>query len=214
MNTNPKVDEFFDKLSQWKPELEKLRAIVLDCQLIEELKWGQPCYTSNNTNVIILANFKAHCAISFLKGVLLNDADQILISPGENSQSVRFVKFTSIKEILKLEPVLKAYLYEAIEIEKLGLKIEKKKPAELVLVKEFQEYLNANAKLKIAFEALTPGRQRAYNMFFESAKQVKTRHTRINKYITQILNGQGINGCTCGMSKKLPYCDGSHKFVV
>lgn len=211
---NPKVDGFLSNLKQWKPELEKLRTIALDSQLNEELKWGQPCYTYNNKNVIILANFKTHCAISFLKGVLLNDAEQILISPGENSQSVRFVKFTSIKEILKLEPIIKAYLYEAIEIEKLGLKVELKKPAELVLVKEFQEYLNLNAKLKTAFEALTPGRQRAYNMFFESAKQVKTRHIRINKYIPHILNGKGINDCTCGLSKKLPYCDGSHKFII
>lgn len=211
---NPKVDEFLSNLKQWKLELEKLRAIALDCQLNEELKWGQPCYTYKKANILILANFKAFCGISFLKGVLLNDTNQILVAPGENSQSVKWAKFTNVKEIVALETVLKAYIFEAVEVEKAGLKVPLKNNSDLVFVEELQQQLNKNAAFKAAFEALTPGRQRAYNIFFAAAKQDKTRAARVQKYIPQILNGKGINDCTCGMSKKLPYCDGSHKLIL
>ena len=208
---NPKVDAYLSKIKNWQEELEKLRSILLDCQLIEELKWRSPCYTFQNTNIIILGNFKEYCTLSFFKGVLLNDANHILIAPGENSQSVRLIKFTNISQIIKLEPIIKAYIYEAIEIEKAGLKVDLKQSTNLTFPDEFQKKLDSIPALKKAFDALTPGRKRAYNLHFSSAKQSKTREARIKNYIPKILDGIGINDCTCGLSKKHPYCDGSHK---
>jgi uncharacterized protein YdeI (YjbR/CyaY-like superfamily) len=210
---NPKIDEFLSKVKNWKEELETLRNILLDCGLIEELKWRQPCYMFQETNLILIGGFKEHCVISFFKGVLLSDTNGILVKPGENSQTVRFIKFTSVQEIVKMKPILKAYIYEAIEVEKMGLKVDMKESTSLIYPEEFQAILNKNPKLKKAFEALTPGRQRAYNMFFAAPKQSQTRTSRVEKYMQQILNGKGINDCTCGLSKKLPYCDGSHKFL-
>lgn len=211
---NPKVDDFLSKLNKWKAEIEAIRNILVDCPLTEELKWGQPCYTYQNKNVIIVANFKEYCAISFLKGVLLHDEENLLVSPGENSQSVKYLRFTNLQEIYQSEKLIKAYVYEAIELEKAGIAVPKKDNNELNLVEELITAFKKNPSLKKAFEALTPGRQRAYNMFFEGAKQSKTRETRIEKYTPQILNGKGINDCTCGLSKKYPYCDGSHKELV
>lgn len=210
---NPKVDEFIAKAKKWQPEMHALRAILLDCGLEEELKWKQPCYTYKNTNMAIIAAFKDSICLSFLKGVLLNDSENILVSPGENSQSVRFAKFTNAEEIRANKATLTAYLYEAIELEKAGIKVELKKPSDLELVEELEEILAKNKKLKTAFEALTSGRQRAYNLHFSAAKQSTTRISRIEKLTDRILAGYGINDCTCGHSKRKPNCDGSHKYL-
>jgi uncharacterized protein YdeI (YjbR/CyaY-like superfamily) len=207
---NPKVDAFISNSKNWKPELEILRKIILDCNLFEDIKWGVPCYTYQNSNIIIIQGFKAYCGLSFFKGALLNDANQLLVKPGENTQSGRLIRFTNTKEIVALETVLKAYIFESIELEKKGLKVDFVKDNAHVITEEFQIKLNKNPDLKKAFESLTPGRQRAYNLFFSAAKQSKTREVRIEKYTQQILNGKGINDCTCGLSKKMPYCDGSH----
>ncbi|WP_373515519.1 DUF1801 domain-containing protein [Persicitalea sp.] len=210
---NPKLNSYFSKARQWQEELTQLRRIILDCGLTEELKWGNPCYTFQDGNVILLGSFKEYCVISFLKGALLNDADGILQKPGENTQSARVVRFTDVSEITAIEADLKAYIFEAIEVEKAGLKVDFKTNDELEFPEEFQTILDKNSALKTAFAALTPGRQRAYNMYFSSAKQSKTRTSRVEKYTQQILDGKGISDCTCGFSKKLPYCDGSHKYI-
>ncbi len=190
---NPKVDFYFGKTKKWFKELEKLRSIMLDCQMTEELKWGVPCYTYNDKNIVLIHVFKEYCAILFFKGVLLQDSENILIQQTENVQSARQMRFTNVKEITHLKSTIKAYVYEAIEVEKAGLKVKLKKTSELVFPGEFQKKIDKNAKLKTAFEALTPGRQRQYNLFFSSAKQAKTREERVEKYIPFILKGQGLN---------------------
>lgn len=210
---NPKVDDFISNATKWQVEMEQLRKLLLDCGLTEEFKWRNPCYSFQGNNVVLIANFKAFCALSFLKGALLQDTNEILCKPGENSQAVRFFKFTNVHQIQDLKPVIKNYIYEAIEIEKAGLKVNFKDNTALELVAELQIALAKNPALKTAFEALTPGRQRGYNLYFEAAKQPKTRETRIEKYIPKILDGKGINDCTCGHSKKMPICDGSHKYI-
>ncbi len=210
---NPKVDLFLSKAKKWQKELESLRSIIHDCQLIEELKWGVPCYTFNNANVVLIHGFKEYCAIGFFKGSLMQDSDGILIQQGENSQSARQIRFTGIAEIIEKQVILKAYIFEAIEIEKAGLKVEYKKTSEYNIPQEFQTILNEMPALKTAFQALTPGRQRAYLLYFSEPKQSKTRTARVEKYIQQILDGKGLTDCTCGLSKKMPYCDGSHKFI-
>lgn len=206
---NPKVDLFLSNATNWQEEMELLRKIALDCLLTEELKWGVPCYTFQKSNVLLIGNFKKYCVLSFIKGSLLKDDANILIAPGENSQSGKVVRFTSIKEILAQEQLLKAYIFEAIEIEKAGLKIEKKDTIDFV--EELQQKLNTDFTFKTAFEALTPGRQRAYNIYFSGAKQSKTREARIESYRQRILSGYGFNDCVCGKSKRMPNCDGSHK---
>ena len=208
---NPSVDEFLEKTDKWKAELTALRDIMLDCQLIETLKWGQPCYMFNKTNVVILANFKESCAVSFLKGALLSDAENLLVKPGENSQGGRFLRFKSLEEIIVAEPIIKAYVFEAIEVEKAGLKVAPRDPEAEPKLPELIQRFEENPTLKTAFEALTPGRQRAYNMFFNAAKQSATRLSRIDSYTERILNRKGINDCICGLSKRMPGCDGSHK---
>jgi uncharacterized protein YdeI (YjbR/CyaY-like superfamily) len=190
---NPKVDFYFAKESKWQEEYELLRAILLDCHLQEELKWGCPCYTMNKKNIVLIHGFKDYCALLFIKGVLLQDDKGILIQQTENVQSARQIRFTSLNEIQKLKPVLKAYIFEAIEVEKAGLSVELKKNTALEFPEEFQLQLEKNEKLKTAFGALTPGRQRAYNLFFTQAKQSKTRETRIEKCIPLILAGKGLN---------------------
>lgn len=210
---NPKVDEFIRKANAWGSEMEQLRHLALECGLGEELKWKQPCYTYKNKNLLIISAFKDHCVLSFLKGVLLNDAEGLLVKPGENSQSVRFFKFTSAKEIDKKAATIKAYIYEAIEVEKAGLKVDLKESTNLTYSKELQDTLDKNPQFKAAFEALTPGRQRGYNMHFSAAKQSATRITRIESYTERILNGKGIHDCVCGHSKRMPNCDGSHKYL-
>jgi uncharacterized protein YdeI (YjbR/CyaY-like superfamily) len=210
---NSKVDAYIDNASKWKKELEVLRAILLDCGLTEELKWGSPCYSFKKSNVAIIGELKDSCVLSFFKGALLQDANGILSKPGENSQHARLIRFTNVNTILDLKSVLKAYIFEAIEVEKAGLKIDSSESKQLGIPEEFQHKINENPSLKTAFEALTPGRQRAYLIYFSAAKQSKSRVARIEKYTQRILSGKGINDCTCGVSKKMPGCDGSHKYI-
>ena len=170
-----------------------MRAIVLDCGLDEDLKWGQPCYTINNKNIVLIHGFKEYCAYLFFKGALLKDEENILIQQTEHVQSPRQVRFTNVKEIVKLHKTLKAYIYEAIEVEKAGLKVKLKKASEYPVPEEFQKKLDKNRALKAAFRALTPGRQRGYLFYFSQAKQSKTRESRIEKCIPDIMNGKGLN---------------------
>ena len=190
---NSKVDFFFNKASQWKEEFEQLRRIILDSGLAEELKWGQPCYTFQGKNIILIHGFKEYCAVLFFKGALLNDPENILIQQTANVQAGRQVRFTGVKEIVKRAPVLKAYIYEAIEVEKAGLKVKLKKTSEFKMPAEFKNKLDKNPALKIAFNELTPGRQRAYLFHFSQPKQSKTRESRIEKYMKRILEGKGLN---------------------
>jgi len=190
---NPKVDFFFDKATKWQEEYKQLRTIILDCGLTEELKWGVPCYTYQKKNIILIHGFKEYCAVLFMKGALLHDAKGILIQQTENVQSARQIRFTTVKEIVKLAPTLKAYVYEAIELEKVGVKVELKKTSEYAIPEEFQNKLDKNAALRKAFKALTPGRQRAYIFHFSQPKLSKTRVARVEKYIPQILDGKGID---------------------
>jgi uncharacterized protein YdeI (YjbR/CyaY-like superfamily) len=190
---NPKVDFYFDKTKKWQKEIGHLRTIVLDCGLNEELKWGCPCYTFEKHNVVLIHVFKEYCAYLFFKGALMKDPKKILIQQTENVQSARQVRLTNVQEIAKLEKTLKAYIYEAIEIEKAGLKVTLKKTAEYTIPEEFQKQLDKKAALKKAFNALTPGRQRAYIFYFSQPKQSKTREARVEKSIQDILNGKGLN---------------------
>jgi uncharacterized protein YdeI (YjbR/CyaY-like superfamily) len=190
---NPKVDEYISKSKQWQEELEKLRTIVLDCQLTEELKWGVPCYTFQKNNIVLMHVFKEYCALLFVKGALLKNANGILIQQTENVQAARQIRFTNVGEIVEMESVLKAYIYEAVEVEKAGLKVPYKKAIEFPVADEFQEKLDEIPALKIAFDALTPGRQRAYLLYFSAPKQSKTRELRVEKCMQQILNGKGLN---------------------
>jgi uncharacterized protein YdeI (YjbR/CyaY-like superfamily) len=190
---NPKVDFFFNKASQWQEEYAQLRTIMLDCGLTEDLKWGVPCYTLEKKNIVLIHGFKEYCAILFMKGVLLKDPKGILIQQTENVQSARQVRFTSAREIVKMKATLKAYVLEAIEVEKAGLTVELKKTSEYTIPEELQNRLDKDANLKKAFKALTPGRQRGYIFHFSAAKQSKTREARIEKYIPQILDGKGID---------------------
>ena len=190
---NPKVDGYLRKNKKWQAELQKLRTITLDCPLNEEVKWRVPCYTSENRNIVFLGAFKESCVLSFVKGVLLKDAKGILIQQTENSQSVRIIRFTNVEQIVELEPVLKAYIHEAIEVEKAGLKVKLKKISEFKIPEEFQTKLDEAPALKKAFAALTPGRQRAYLLHFSGAKQSKTRTSRVEKCVQRILNGKGLD---------------------
>ena len=210
---NPKVDDFINNATKWQPEIKQLRLLLLDCGLTEEFKWRMPCYCFQGNNVVLIGSFKEFCTLSFFKGILLQDNNGLLNKPGENSQSMRFFKFTNTDEITEKQSIIKAYIYEAIEIEKAGLKVIFKSHEKLEPVEELQIAFDKNPLLKTAFNALTPGRQRAYNLHFSEAKQSKTRVTRIEKYTQRILNGKGINDCICGMSKKMPNCDGSHKYI-
>ncbi|WP_421976234.1 YdeI/OmpD-associated family protein [Roseivirga seohaensis] len=190
---NPKVDWFFDKDTKWQAEYKHLRNIVLECGLTEELKWGCPCYTFKGTNIVLIHGFKEYCAYLFHKGVLLKDTEKILIQQTENVQSARQIRFTSLEEITEKETILKAYIYEAIEVEKAGLKVELKKTKEFNMPEEFQKALDENPDLKTAFEALTPGRQRGYLLHFSQPKQPKTREARIEKCKPMIFEGKGLN---------------------
>lgn len=190
---NPKVDEFLGKAKRWKEEYEKLRNIVLDCELIEEFKWMHPCYTFEGKNIVLIHGFREYCALLFHHGALLKDPNGILIQQTENVQEGRQIRFTNIQEIVDMEPVLKAYIYEAIEVEKAGLKVIKKKTSDFTITEEFQNKLDENPVLKTAFDALTPGRQRAYLFYFSQPKQSKTRESRVEKCMQQILDGKGLN---------------------
>jgi uncharacterized protein YdeI (YjbR/CyaY-like superfamily) len=188
---NRKVDGYLRR-SKWQEELEKLRMIILDCGLTEELKWGKPCYTFQNSNIVILQGFKGSCALLFAKGALLSDPNSILEKPGESTQAARRIPFINVREIVEIEPVLKAYINEAIEAEKAGLEVEFKKNPEPI-PEELRNKLDENPALKTAFRALTPGRQRGYILYFSAAKQSKTRESRVEKCMPQILNGKGLN---------------------
>jgi uncharacterized protein YdeI (YjbR/CyaY-like superfamily) len=190
---NPKVDAFLGEATQWQKEMQALRTIILGCGLTEELKWSKPCYTFQKSNVTIIIPLKETCALMFCKGVLLKDARRILTRPGENTQAGRWIKFTSAREIAAIKTVLKAYVLEAIAAEKAGLKVKYKKPAEFAVPDELQNKLDEIPALKTAFAALTPGRQRAYLYFFSAAKQSKTRESRVEKCMPQILKGKGLN---------------------
>jgi uncharacterized protein YdeI (YjbR/CyaY-like superfamily) len=191
--TNPKVDWFFDKDTKWQKEYEKLRKIILSCGLVEELKWGCPCYTFENSNIVLIHGFKEYCAILLFKGALLADPDGILIQQTENVQSARQIRFTSVQQIVKMDRTVKAYIYEAIEVERAGLQVKYKKTGDLKIPEEFQTKLDKMPALKTAFDALTPGRQKAYIFHFSQAKQSKTRTARVEKYLKQILNGKGLD---------------------
>lgn len=190
---NPKVDFFFDKAQQWQKEFEKLREIALQTELVEDLKWGCPCYTFEGKNIFLIHGFKEYCALLFFKGALMKDSENILIRQTENVQASRQIRFTDLQQIVDLEKTLKAYMFEAAEIEESGAKVEMKKTKEFEMPEEFQQKLDENSELKEAFETLTPGRQRAYLLYFSSAKQSKTRVSRIEKYIPEILDGKGLN---------------------
>jgi uncharacterized protein YdeI (YjbR/CyaY-like superfamily) len=209
---NPKVDLHISQLKKWQIEMEHLRQIMLDAKLTETIKWSKPCYMHDDANIAILYTLKDSCAIGFMKGALLTDPKHILLKPGENSNHGRWIKCTTVQEIKKLQPIIKAYIKEAIAIEKAGLKIEKN-TAPLIYPEELKIIFATNKELHKAFLALTPGRQRAYNLYFSAATQSKTRTTRIEQYTQRILNGKGINDCTCGLSKRMPQCDGSHKVL-
>jgi uncharacterized protein YdeI (YjbR/CyaY-like superfamily) len=189
---NPKVDFYFDKAEQWQKEVEKLRTIALDCPLAEELKWGCPCYTFQERNIVLIHVFKEYCALLFFKGSLLSDPNDILIQQTENVQAARQIRFTNLKEIVKLESVVKAYIYEAIEVERAGLKVKLKKATEFPVPEEFQKRLDKKPALKKAFYALTPGRQRGYLLHFAAPKQSKTREARIDKCTPMIMQGKGL----------------------
>ena len=190
---NPRVDFYFSKAKQWQKEYEKLRKIVLECGLTEALKWGCPCYTFQKSNIVLIHGFKEYCALLFFKGALLNNAHGLLIQQTENVQAARQIRFTNVKEIPGKEAILKAYIFEAIEVEKAGLKVELKKTTEFNMPEEFQTKLDEKPSLKKAFEALTPGRQRAYLLYFSAPKQSKTRESRVEKSMQQILSGKGLN---------------------
>ncbi|WP_343687913.1 YdeI/OmpD-associated family protein [Chryseobacterium gleum] len=190
---NPKVNFFFEKATQWKEEFEKLRTIALSTELVEDLKWGCPCYTYERKNIFLIHGFKEYCALLFFKGALMKDPDHILIQQTENVQAARQIRFTDVEQINDLEDILRQYMFEAVEIEESGAKVEMKKTKEFEMAEEFQEKLDQNPALQEAFKALTPGRQRAYLLHFSSAKQSKTREARIEKCIPQIMDGIGLN---------------------
>ena len=190
---NPKVDWFFDKATNWQEEYAALRALALDCGLTEELKWGVPCYTFQKSNIVLIHGFKEYCALLFHKGALLKDDNNLLIQQTENVQAARQIRFKDLAEIMEKAPILKAYIFEAIEVEKAGLKVDFKKTTQYNIPEEFQEILDENKNIKNAFDSLTPGRQRGYLLYFSQPKQSKTREARIKKYLGKILNGQGLD---------------------
>lgn len=190
---NPKVDNYLQKAKKWQDELEALRMIMLDCQLTEEFKWGEPCYTFQNSNIVLIHGFKEYCALLFFKGALLKDAHSILVQQTKNVQAARQIRFTAVQQIVEMADVLKAYVNEAVEVEKAGLKVEFKGTKEFVIPDEFQHKLDEVPALKKAFNALTPGRQRAYLLHFSAPKQAKTRESRVEKCLPQILSGKGLN---------------------
>jgi uncharacterized protein YdeI (YjbR/CyaY-like superfamily) len=189
---NPKVDFYFENAEKWQKELDELRKIALDCQLTEELKWGTACYTLQDSNIVLIHSFKDYCAFLFFKGALLADTDQILIHQSENVQAARQIRFTNLEEIVAQKTILKTYIYQAIEVEKAGLKVKLKKTDEFKMAEEFQEKLDENKALETAFKALSPGRQRAYLLYFSSPKNSTTRASRVEKVIDQILKGKGL----------------------
>lgn len=193
IKTNPKVEAFLSKAKKWREEFETLRTIILGCGLTEEFKWMHPCYMFQSSNIVLIHGFKDYCALLFMKGALLKDAKGVLIQQTENVQAARQIRFTNVREIVKLKAILKAYVHEAIEVEKGGLEVNYKKTSEFKTPEEFQKKLDQVPALKTAFEALTPGRQRGYLLYFSAAKQSQTRESRIEKCMDQIFDGKGLN---------------------
>jgi len=191
--TNPKVDGFLRNAKKWREEFERLRKVCLGCGLTEELKWGKPCYTYQGSNIVLIHGFKEYCALLFFKGALLKDPKGILVQQTENVQAARQIRFTNVREIVEVESTLKAYIKEAIEADKAGLEVSYKKTSEFVIPEEFQNRLDESPALKTAFDALTPGRQRGYVLYFSAGKKSKTRAARIEKCVHQILEGKGLN---------------------
>jgi uncharacterized protein YdeI (YjbR/CyaY-like superfamily) len=212
-NKNPQVDEFLERAKKWSTEMSMLRELVLECNLTEEYKWRQPCYALNGKNVVFVNSFKDFCVLAFFKGSLLADPLHVLARAGENTQGMRMIRFTNCEQIQKIEAEIKQYIFEAIEIEKAGLKVPKTDVASPSYPTELEEVFEKNPTLQAAFEQLTPGRQRAYILHFSSAKQTETRLSRIEKLTPRILKGKGIDDCICGLSKRMPSCDGSHKAI-
>ena len=210
---HPKVLEFLSKQKYWSEALIELRNLLVECGLTETFKWRNPCYAMDGKNIAILGAFKDFCCLSFFKGVLLSDPEGILKQQGGNTQSGRIVPFTNVKEINGLKPILKTYVLEAIEIEKSGLKLEYSKPEEMEFPEELELAFKRDKTFQTAFENLTPGRQKGYLLFFTGAKQSATRASRIEKYKSRIFCGKGFHDCVCGLSKKMPACDGSHKYI-
>ncbi len=212
MNTD--VDIYLENVGKWREELTLLREMILNCGLTEEYKWMHPCYTLQKKNVLLIHEFNDYCAILFHKGVLLSDTEKILVQQTENVQSARQIRFTDVSQIKKLEPIIKQYIFEAIEVEKAGLKVNMKKTSDFDVPEELIAKFEENPVFRSAFENLTPGRQKAYLLYFSQAKQSKTRASRIEQYTPRIMNGKGIKDCLCGHSKRYPNCDGSHKNFV
>ena len=213
-NKNKTVEEYISNSDKWRLEMEIIHSFILDCGLNEGLKWGVPCYMYNKSNVALIGSFKEFVSLSFFKGSLLGDPENLLHRPGENSQAGRMFKFTHSSEIIRQEKTIKAYIYEAVELEKAGLTVSFNKSTDLTFPDELLAKFDQDNTFKEAFFTLTPGRQRGYNLFFSSSKQAKTRETRIEKYRERILKGIGINDCVCGLSKRMPRCDGSHKQLI
>lgn len=208
-----KVVSYLEQLTRWQPELRLLRTIVVDCGLQEDFKWMHPCYTHTQKNIVLLQHFKDYCALLFPKGVLLKDTENLLVAMSANVQSARQLRFTHINDIVNLETILKAYIFEAIEVEKAGLKVKLKDTSEFEVPEALSRIFAENAAIEAAFKALTPGRQKGYLLHFSQPKQAKTREARIIRNIERIMNGYGLNDCVCGQSKRMPNCDGSHKYL-
>jgi len=207
------VELYIEKAKQWKDEMTLLRSILLETALTETIKWGKPCYTYNDKNIVIIQDFKHHCDLGFFTGALLKDTEKLLEKAGEHTQSARQLRFENLADIKRKKTIIKSFVKEAIENEKQGIKPVVEEKVELEKIVELENIFKKNKAFTKAFRALTPGRQRAYHMFFAGAKQSETRISRIEKYIPRIIDGYGINDCTCGMSKRMPNCDGSHKFL-
>ncbi len=210
---NLEVDKFLENANKWKEEFTVLRQIINDCGLQEDFKWMHPCYSHKEKNIVLFHGFKEYCAISFFKGALLKDPKRILVQPTENSNEGRQIRFTNTDQIAELEPVVKQYIYEAIEVEKAGLQVKKKSVADFDVPVELIDRFDESPDFKIAFEKLSPGRRKGYLLHFNQAKQSETRKARIDKYMDRIMNGFGIRDCVCGHSKRMPNCDGSHKYI-
>jgi uncharacterized protein YdeI (YjbR/CyaY-like superfamily) len=206
------IDDFILSSSKWSKELKELREILIECGLHEQFKWRVPCFVHNGKNIALINGFKEHCVLGFFKGALLEDPDKRLVAQSENAQGSRILKFHSSEEIIQQKDIIRTFIFEAIEIEQNGLKINYKSTAEFPIPEELTKKLHESTALKNAFELLTPGRQRGYLLHFNGAKQAKTRDERIEKCRTRILMGKGLNDCICGKSKRMPACDGSHKF--
>lgn len=208
---SPEIHNYLNSLKNWQEELTKLREIILDCELKEEFKWKHPCYTNNKKNIVLIHEFKEYCAMLFTKGALLKDPGGILVQQTENTQSARQIRFTKTSEITAQKHLIKEYIKEAIENELLGLKVEKKKTIDVEIPLELKQKFAENTTFEKAFKNLTKGRQNGYLLFFNKAKQSKTKIARIEKNIQRIIDGYGLNDCDCGLSKRKPNCDGSHK---